>query len=266
MKLLVLLFLFSTHFAFSEDRVGNGGDVLICDEADGQSFYVLEEYEGMYDAKIGGEELSYNQKVEILLERIQKQFPERAKFYREVYGSFGKRMNFKNSPLPAINDSHEFPTPQCMIVQAAYFKRDSKNNYSYYIQKQIWDRLNNDQKAVLFFHEIMYTEAVGLGHSTSVQVRRANRLVFTSETFDGDFFDELFIQPLAAIKPTPKNVVEQLNSAYSDIIATYLMEQDLSAFYLNKTLKDALLVVRKRFNANSRVVKLVDKHLVRILQ
>lgn len=264
MKLLGLLFLLMTNFAMSSeggDRVGNGGDVIICKENGEENVYVLDEYEAESHGSVGSVNLNYEQKILILIERVKKDFPARYDFYSSLFQYYKKNVTFSPKKLPEVNDTSVSTASNCNMFQAAFFKQSSNNQNAYFLQREIWNRLTEDQKAILVFHEILYTEAVGLGHSTSIHVRRANRYVFLAFPFQANYFDEAFMIPLKKTPRTAGLVIQQLENAYSESIATYLLNLDLSGFYANKELVHSLQTLRKRFKSSSVVEHLVDEHL-----
>lgn len=263
MKFLGLLFFLTANISYAGDRVGNGGDIIYCEGGAGELFFVLEEYEGNVVPVIGDPNIDYVKKVETLIGRLKKDFPARYAFYTSLFQYFQRRVTFLDKRLPEISDEG---SPQhhthCEIVQAAYFKRNSQNELVYYLQKNIWQNLTNDQKAILVFHELIYTEAVGLGHSDSRNVRMANRMIFTGKMFQPALFDEEFISPLRNQTPS----VSVLSQAYSEGVAIYLLQQDLSSLYSNKSLKGHLLALKHRFSRSASVVALVNEHIWRLNQ
>ena len=256
MKLLTLILLVFSQIAFAGDRVGNGGDVIICDEPTGETIFVLDQFYVEKELAIGPKGLSYIDKVFILLERVKKEFPVRYTLYSKIFNHFRSTVTFINSDIPEIDDSTEQYPINCDLKQAAYFNE----KHEYFLSRKIWDRLSNDQKAVLVFHEILYTEAIGLGHSNSKFIARANRLAFLDRITPATF-DATFIQPLRSMPQTPSIVIQQLKNAYSEGVALYLLQLDFTKMYRNKNLRPALLILKKRFNTNLGIITLIDHHL-----
>lgn len=264
MKFLGLLFLLLTCLSFASeggDRVGNGGDILICQVPGGEAIYVLDEYEEKDVLSIGPKNLDYTDKVEILLNKVKVKFPARYQLYVSIFNNFRSNVTFVNSGLPDINDTGASDHPYCDMSQAAYFYRDHNDKFRYFVDKEVWDLLSNDQRAVLVMHEIIYTEAVGLGHDSSKDVRLANRLLFSNKKpFSGEAFDQLIIEQLKRSTRT----ASALENAYSPAIAIYLLSENLAPYYSNKALKGMLMTLKNRFSDNAKVVGLVNLHLRRI--
>lgn len=270
MKTLGLLILLITHTSYATtfiggDRVGNGGDVLFCVEMNGHHIYVLEEYEEFsYRPQIGDKDLAYQEKVMILLKRIQKNFPVRYQYYKRIYESFRTNLTYVDYDLPEIDDANHWTSENCFIKQAAFFKESGNYEYKYFIQKGIWDSLSNNKKAVLMFHEILYTEAVSLGHNNSESIRKANRLIFSNQSYEALDFDNLFIDPIRRMDVNLTTLKKQLRNAYSENIAIYLLGKDLSNDESRKILGPELQNLKKRFSSNITIGHLVDQHLSRL--
>ena len=125
-------------------------------------------------------------------------------------------MQLTETPIPEIHDSGDLPyklTDNCTIVQAAQFFY-KKNIYK--VNKEIWNHLNNDQKAILVLHEVIYNEAAKLGHKDSTIVRTINGVFFTKNRYYYDQVDSLMTSPFSP-KTTP---VEE----YSDAIRYSISE------------------------------------------
>lgn len=261
MKFLSLFFVLLSFSALAGDRVGNGGDIVYC-EGSQDTFFILEEYEEGAFAKVGAGKMDYTAKVKLLINKVRPSFPVRAAYYDTLFQHFQKTVVFLNAYLPDIKDegtSIELPNG-CDIAQAAYFKLNSKNEPVYHIQKKIWNLLSHDQKAVLVFHELIYTEAVGLGHLDSSNIRKANRIVYGQEVYNPFIFEARLIGPLQKMEAT----VSKLSNAYSEFVAIYLLKQDLSRFYSDRALLPQLLILKRRFNSSQQVSALIEDHLRRM--
>lgn len=257
MKSFFVLFLLFTPLVYGGDRVGNGGDVVYCESYPADLFFVFEEYEGNVHARIGSSELDYSQKVEILISRLRKYFPVRSAYYSYLFKYFKQNVVFLDRRLPEISDERSFPdrSNSCEIVQAAYFNW-SVGQPKYFIQKIIWNKLDNDQKAILVFHELIYTEAAGLGHQDSYFVRQLNRMVYTG-LFDAASFDGKMIVPL--IKEVPG--LSNLESIFSERVALSVLNKDLSHLYSDKKFRPILKMIKTRFSSSPRVVEVINRIL-----
>jgi hypothetical protein len=269
MKTLIFLLILNIQLAYSSggegggDRVGNGGDVLLCQEAGEDKYYVLDEYEADFKLEIGEKDIPYTNKVTILLNKIKASFPARYSAYLQIYANLKRRMTFADLPLPEIEDDQLYELNGCQKIQAAYFKKDAKGFYTYNLQRKIWHALDSDQKAVLLLHEILYTEAIGLRTMNSVSVRGAVRLLFKSGEFDAKAFDDHFLLPLKNTGTFGQNT-DQLQNAYSERIAIDLLERNWTLHYSDPSIKSKLEVMRERFLSNPLICRYVTDHLRRI--
>jgi hypothetical protein len=70
----------------------------------------------------------------------------------------------------------------CTLVQAATQIRDTTSpRRGFYLNSDVWEKINELQKAGLVLHELLLTEAVESGHETSVRTRVLNGKLFTEE-------------------------------------------------------------------------------------
>jgi hypothetical protein len=263
---LILILLLNVTPVFSldkeggGDRVGNGGDVVLCLEHGEEKYYVLDEYKSDSPLEIGEKTLHYSIKVIRLLERIREHFPARYDAYINIYNNFRANVTYTNASLPEIDDEGSENTEGCTKIQAAYFTRNLNGNYVYFIQKKIWNLLDSDQQAVLLLHEIMYTETIGLGTFISSTVREANRILFNSSYFDPTAFDNQFLFPVQ-YTGTFGHHIDQFLNAYSERIAINLLDRNWTRLYDQKRIILNLEVLKNRFSSNISVTSLVDEHI-----
>lgn len=85
--------------------------------------------------------------------------------------------------FPDIPDSNHFPLPSnCALRQAAIQQvKVVPHDKKYLINKDVWDYLDENQRAVLVLHEIVYGEALRHGHETSQKSRYFGSLLFSDE-------------------------------------------------------------------------------------
>lgn len=270
MKILTLLMLLNIHMAYSKglgegggDRVGNGGDVLLCQENGEDKYYVLDEYKSDIKFEVGDKDTHYSIGMSKLFNKIKKAFPVRYDAYINIYNNFKASITYTDSPLPEIDDENFYDFAGCEKIQAAYFKKNANGTYTYFLQKKIWNRLDNNQKAVLLFHEILYTEAIGLYTMTSNSVRGANRILFSKGELDSRAFDDKFLLPLK-YTGTFGQYTDQLLGAFSESIAINLLERNWSLHYSDKSMIRKLRVLKERFSSNSLIALYVEDHISRI--
>ena len=167
-------------------EVANGGDAIVCGTSGSRarSAELFDFYEARSLRKIGtdlgAKSLSVDKKVQLLISRIQQISPLRATLYRtQAAGFFKETLFLKASELVAVPDSNAIALPVgCKLEQLAVqrepmFPQDKR----YTINQDLWNELDNDSKAGLILHEIMYREARGFGHTTSTYIRYFNTYI-----------------------------------------------------------------------------------------
>lgn len=193
-RLLLSMLLLATPFAHSgEGDKGNGGDVIECPTASGGKTYELADY---YEARtrrtnkvsieLGPRELNYQEKVNYALNRMAQVAPHRAKLYQVWFSTFLQETEFvSGEELVDIPDSSLLSIPKnCKIRQAAVQLADKDILFGltrYTINGDIWEQLDSTQKAGLVLHELIYREAIGAGHGSSLRVRYLNSLISSAE-------------------------------------------------------------------------------------
>jgi hypothetical protein len=147
---------------------GNGGNMLLCLNPNGtlKSKELLDYYESRVirgiTPSLGDPSLHYLEKIEMVLERIQHLSPRRFKSYLEEARSFESQSVFlPQTDLTTLPDSQHPVVPKnCTVVQTVIqrtpvFPEDKR----YIVNKDIWDLLDNDDKAGLVLHEAILREA-----------------------------------------------------------------------------------------------------------
>jgi hypothetical protein len=158
MKLLVLLLIsFSIPALAGQD--GNGGDVIDCgpDKPVRLLDYVEAEQKGM-GIDLGPQSLSVEEKIEYALSRIEAIDLSLHRVLLGLSNRFNMEARFLNGVvLRDVPDSLHLAVPKgCEIKQVAIqvqprFKEDKW----YTVQKELWDRMSNRDKAGLIIHETL---------------------------------------------------------------------------------------------------------------
>ncbi len=190
----VLLF---TNLSFAQSHVGNGGDVVVCrnDKNEITSIELLDFYEARdlrqitYD--LGDATVNVNEKIQSALNRLSRLDPYRAEQYLKSAQSFMEKAHFvQNKELPDISDSGHLIFPAgCKVEQIVIsdvrqlFPEDQlwlPKGKSFIVNAALWNSplFNNDHKAGLILHEVIYEEArKSFDHSSSVYARYLNSYV-----------------------------------------------------------------------------------------
>ena len=184
MKILLssLLLLLSLE-VFSKEG-GNGGTVILCKQNAKQKAELSDYYEArtlnQINIDLGEKNLSVDEKVEIVFKRIDKLSPSRSKLYREWYKHFGKeQLLLDKQNFPTLSDTGGIIVPNgCKLEQIIIQKTPSFPSFKRYLTNaDLWNLLDNTQKAGLILHEIIYREAIEYGIDSSVPVRYLNSLL-----------------------------------------------------------------------------------------
>jgi hypothetical protein len=173
----------ATAFAAGGNEVGNGGGVLICRDINGK--IIKTELLDLYEARVmrnlqlglGNPNEDYTLKVNRVLNQLEKISPIRAKKYKEMHNNFfSETAMVVDADLVFIPDAENLILPKgCKLEQIAIqnppeFIGDNR----YIINKEYWDLIDNNSKAALILHEIIYGEAIVFGHKNSKAVRYIN--------------------------------------------------------------------------------------------
>ncbi len=185
--LILAIFISTKTFSGTGRTVGNGGDVLYCKDIK-ETLTVLDWYEGQelrnFHLSLGESTLSLEEKINLVLSRLVRLSPIRAQRYKEHVSAFFDDVKWiKDGTLVDIPDSDHVVIPtNCKILQIAnqstpVFKTDKR----YLIDFSLWNNLDNNQKVALIFHEVIYREALELGHINSISTRLLNSLLLSLE-------------------------------------------------------------------------------------
>lgn len=185
MNWIVVLFsaFVSLHAQATGRTVGNGGDVVVCENQAGviQSIELLDFYEGRIlkgiKTDFGPQARTVEEKVAAALTRLERVSPARAKLYKErALQFFADTLFLEDGHLADIRDAGDIVIPNgCRIAQIANQSTPLyPDDKRYVIDSSLWTALDTDSQAGLILHEIIYREAIELGHENSVSTRLLN--------------------------------------------------------------------------------------------
>lgn len=198
--MMILVLMSSMSFA-GTNRVGNGGDVFVCHDILAKSPFkkskkvksvtrtalpiqtveLLDFMESEVPmSKFQGD---YNAILSQVLENLTKVAPQLASQYSKRLESIREEIYFQDHSLKDIQDSSEWiERKNCQLIQAAIRKNDvSFGEKRFVIQKTLWEKMDDRNKAGLMMHEIVYEHFFKLGEVNSVKARKVNALLFSSE-------------------------------------------------------------------------------------
>ena len=188
------------------DRIGNGGDAVVC--TDGTPVRLLDFHEAKrrgISVEMGSAVLSVSEKVGLALDRLSRIDPSRASKFRksaipmlEDIAAFEKnpshpttQIRFTDDVLSDVDDSEETALPpgcekrQLVIRVRAVFPEDRP--FEFY--RPLWIQMDSEQKALTVLHELWYGETLEDGANDSRLARYMNGLV-ASPSFESLRFSE----------------------------------------------------------------------------
>ena len=182
------------HPNFSTE-VGAGGSGVLCDGGPkGTYFEVMDVYEARkrnMDPQLGAPTLPVKEKLEIALKRLEVFSPVRANQYRTRAAEIMTSARyFTRGSMPHIGDDDPSDLESgCKILQIATRKKPIfPGDPEFLIDQRLYDRLDRDNQAVLFLHEVAYEEAAkSYGQLTSRPSRGFTSLFFSNRIESMDF-------------------------------------------------------------------------------
>jgi hypothetical protein len=156
--------------AAAQHSIGNGGIGFRCLEPDGsQKLYVADGLYGLmtwgYTPDLGPESLSWQEKVDIALNRIPPQDARRRNALHAVLRDFKDRVRFIDSSLLHITHDYLRATAEmrriidglCTPVQLANLAYGrGRSNFQCLISRDEFAELSSDERALLVLHEVVY--------------------------------------------------------------------------------------------------------------
>jgi len=228
MKTKIILTLFVailTHKAYSEswvpdfnivDQVGNGGKAVLCkdDHGDMTSIQMLDFFESQRLYELFPEFPSGTPEEKALgaVNRLVAVDKERMEKYRREIQQFESN-RYLTGTLSETSDAESIitPPPNCEIVQVAVqIKPSFPGDRTYYIDDTLWSKLDEDNKAGLILHEIIFHEALIRGHKNSRATRYLTALI--SSTKLNAMVQSDYQDTLRSLKLFTKHWTDQVNN------------------------------------------------------
>jgi hypothetical protein len=183
---LAILFLTSSTYAATGGVDGGGGKSVVCRDINGKiiSAEVLDLYEGRVQYGLAPAISSdpIDQQVQAVVSRLSTGRGE--PFSRTVmsYVDFVQTQKVllpDGTGLLPIDDSHHVVTPKnCQVEQLANFT----NQNQILINGEIWNSLDNSNKAALIVHEAIYKVFRMYGATNSIRARKSVAIGFAGGT------------------------------------------------------------------------------------
>lgn len=192
MRAVIFLIILSLNaFAGGGDGIGNGGDVVVC----GNKVEMLDLYEARFNGAVvdlGKKDQDHMVKVNHILNRKNEFQPTRIKQYLEWAKSFKKEARFvRDRELEDIDDAGVTILPRgCVLKQIAVQVSEPeilRGAPRYVVDQDLWERLDESNKAVLVLHEILYRDGIRHNQQNSMRVRRLNQAYLAQEFNEEEF-------------------------------------------------------------------------------
>jgi hypothetical protein len=167
------------------DKVGNGGDGMLCVSADGsRSYQVLDYFEALQKdpafrfSFAAATKDPYALVGDVIRELANFDRP-RAAAYAAKLKRFPHEILQVDGPLEPVPDTGPITIPAgCSVFQLAIQRPPAfPTDKRYLVDKLLWARLDAVHQAGLILHEIVYGETLALGHETSETARAFNRAI-----------------------------------------------------------------------------------------
>jgi hypothetical protein len=200
MIILISSLIFGAKVFATGGTVGNGGDVAVCPG----SVELLDTYEARtlrgFGLDLGNPSLSVDQKIALAVTKIFSVDPYRAIILKASAEKFMNETKFlRGIALRDIDDSDEVFLPAgCERRQIAIQNtRVVWDDPFYVVDQDLWDRLDNDNKAALILHEVIFRASRAKWPSPTV--RFLNSVAFSTllrGKTKADYYQYVYSTPL----------------------------------------------------------------------
>ncbi len=159
---------------------GNGGGTVVCRDSGSRilSVELLDFYEARtlrgVETDIHSLPGNWQQKASAIIDRVRTKSEFRYQLYSKWLGTFEKDSKLLTGvQFSTVPDSGWIALPKgCGFEQAAIQRQPIfPGDARYFLNEELWSAMDEDQRAGLALHEIVYREAIGYGHDTSIRSR-----------------------------------------------------------------------------------------------
>ncbi len=190
---------FMSFGALGEGIVGNGGDVIYCangaPQAELLEVYEARRWHGISIKAWPGN--TYQEKLRSIATSLATRMPRTAeRLLTEALQFEAEAHMVMGTVLDDIPDSDHIAIPvDCEIKQIVIQRTPSQFVKRYLVSQELWSMLDENNKAALVMHEVLYKEALKWSARNSLGIRDFNIRIL-SETLnalsDKDLFDYLY--------------------------------------------------------------------------
>ncbi|MES2770306.1 MAG: hypothetical protein V4596_14280 [Bdellovibrionota bacterium] len=252
-KILLAILLITSAQSFA-GQDGNGGFGLECN---GQ-LTLLDLYEAKtrynYNFDLGPSNLSVDQKVELMLKRWERFNGPHAKFYQEKYKKFWERAIILNGQIVVKHDdviigdklsyasdigSTILPDNCSLVALARNLSNPASLGKDIFLMGKYWNKLDNDNKAALIVHEMIYSAYIKTKHSLgngSEPVRKLIALLSSTEA------ETLPLDELILFQSETYNVNKSTRGKPLYISSSHVFDFGINNFTTNLLVHDSLVL------------------------
>ncbi len=215
MKFVIALALLYPGVSMAEQAVGNGGHGVKCTVGSNITYETLDIYELKAAGKtvqLGPPGTTVDQKVDIALQRFRAIDPNRYAAYAREAADFSRHA-VNEVAAPQTGDQGVITLQSgCEVVQIiAQYSPRFPGDIVYVIGTDNWDLLDDDSKATLIVHEVLYRQAIQFGLRGSTEIRKFVGLLISGEL--ANFNREQYFQAVRAAKLIGYGQLDLSNSA-----------------------------------------------------
>ncbi len=168
---------------------GGGGHAQICEEKNGLTIEVLDLAEAADEGlQIDMGSGNYVQKLEYVFKRLAKIAPTYASYLASMANDLltTDTQWVQNSAMPSVEDAKVLALKRnCTIVQVAIQRpisqKDVPNAKTYVIDKDFFSLLDDNSKAALILHEVLYRSARFSDQDDSVFARKLTAIIASEQ-------------------------------------------------------------------------------------
>jgi hypothetical protein len=193
-KMLNTKFLFSIQisalalaavaYAGEGNRVGNGGNALICEIGSAKSVHLFDFQENGIDSLKLVQPTSEEALVTAAIKRLNSASARWATALERQWGTFKSRTEMKSGvELETILDSLHTDVPKGCKTKQMAIRREKPlpGQKDFVIDQDLFKQLSTVDKAGLYVHELLYEHFHKLGANDSRAVREINRDLFAKD-------------------------------------------------------------------------------------
>ncbi len=250
--LIFTAILFFNQGSIAGDKKGNGGDIIVCQDQEVQSFDLYElNNRYFHNIEVNLDSWDNQNEVSIAKRILKYNFPSHPIVKEELLRrveKFYSKVRFSKTSLGDVQDTGnvEFPN-DCRLQQVVNRNEEIlPEGKDYLVDEKIWESLNQLDKASLILHEVIYQ---ALETETSEPIRKfvsylfANELLSMSTKELVDFFKEIGFKSF------------YLDNLYLDLTESF-------NFFDDNELKSAKLLKGSKIIWNTQEVELQEERIV----